>query len=234
MDIKHVLSRNPAAPRLPGRGTGARGGRAPQGRLARARRRSGRDRAPRRRLRLRQRVSRAHGAPDALRARRPAGDLRRMALVHRGRRLQPARVLALGRVGGRQRAAVGTRRCTGHATPTTPSAGSSSRSRALRPVDPNEPVCHISYYEADAFAHWTGMRLPTESEWETVALAHGEGDNFLRDDVLSTGAPHPRPGDLVQRPSSATPGSGPRARTRRTPDSGLPRAPSVSTTASSW
>ena len=62
-----------------------------------------------------------------------------------------------------------------------------------RPVDPHEPVCHISYYEADAFAHWTGMRLPTESEWETVALAHGEGDNFLRDDLLTTGAPHPRP-----------------------------------------
>jgi ergothioneine biosynthesis protein EgtB len=62
-----------------------------------------------------------------------------------------------------------------------------------RPVDPNEPVSHISYYEADAFAHWTGMRLPTESEWETIALGHGEGDNFLREDVLSTGAPHPRP-----------------------------------------
>jgi ergothioneine biosynthesis protein EgtB len=62
-----------------------------------------------------------------------------------------------------------------------------------RPVDPNEPVSHISYYEADAFAHWTGMRLPTESEWETIALSHGEGDNFLGDDVLSTGAPHPRP-----------------------------------------
>jgi ergothioneine biosynthesis protein EgtB len=62
-----------------------------------------------------------------------------------------------------------------------------------RPVDPNEPVSHISYYEADAFAHWTGMRLPTESEWETIAVTHGEGDNFLREDVLSTGAPHPRP-----------------------------------------
>ena len=61
-----------------------------------------------------------------------------------------------------------------------------------RPVDPDEPVCHLSYYEADAFAHWTGMRLPTESEWETIAVAHGEGDNFLRDDFLSIGAPHPR------------------------------------------
>jgi ergothioneine biosynthesis protein EgtB len=63
----------------------------------------------------------------------------------------------------------------------------------LRPVDPDEPVCHVSYYEADAFAHWTGMRLPTESEWETIAASDGEGDNFLHDDVLSRGAPHPQP-----------------------------------------
>ena len=62
-----------------------------------------------------------------------------------------------------------------------------------RDVDPDEPVCHVSYYEADAFAHWTGMRLPTESEWETIAITHGEGDNFLDDDVLVRGAPHPRP-----------------------------------------
>ncbi len=63
----------------------------------------------------------------------------------------------------------------------------------LRPVEPNEPVCHVSYYEADAFAHWTGMRLPTESEWETIAVAHAEGANFLTDRVLEIGAPHPQP-----------------------------------------
>ncbi len=59
-----------------------------------------------------------------------------------------------------------------------------------RPVEPDEPVCHVSYYEADAYARWAGARLPTESEWESAARAQGAATTGV---FLESGLFHPSP-----------------------------------------
>jgi ergothioneine biosynthesis protein EgtB len=54
----------------------------------------------------------------------------------------------------------------------------------LRPVDQSEPVTHVSYFEADAYANWAGARLPTEFEWERAALSYPIEGNFVETELF--------------------------------------------------
>jgi ergothioneine biosynthesis protein EgtB len=53
-----------------------------------------------------------------------------------------------------------------------------------RPAQAGEPVCHLSYYEADAYARWAGARLPTEFEWEVAAQSCAASGNFVESGAL--------------------------------------------------
>jgi ergothioneine biosynthesis protein EgtB len=64
----------------------------------------------------------------------------------------------------------------------------------LRPLEMSAPVCHVSYYEADAFARWAGARLPCEAEWEAAADKANWTEDLLRESESLRVRPRPAEG----------------------------------------
>ena len=77
----------------------------------------------------------------------------------------------------------------------------------LREVNPNEPVCHVSLYEAEAYSSWAGARLPTEAEWEVASDGLEIEGNFVENNHLHPIPLSPEP--KIPKPISPGPNGNP-------------------------